>query len=186
MTKRLILTCLPMLMALAACSSPPPAEPASGLVSVLKARPSLKQFADALESTGVAGKLAEGGAYTVFAPMDKAVNGALDEATIRHHILPTRVTFSDMAGESTSYETLNNDEIEVDVTNKIVIGSALMVESDIEASNGIIHVIDKVQQPAPGPARLLEQPITAPTALTPGVEDGTDTVVPVTPEATTN
>ena len=99
--------------------------------------------------------------------MNQAVNGVLDEATIRHHILPTRVTFSDMAGENTSYQTLNRDEIEVDVTEQIVIGSALMVESDIEASNGIIHVIDKVQQPGPGPARLLEQPLSAPTALTP-------------------
>jgi uncharacterized surface protein with fasciclin (FAS1) repeats len=182
MTKRLILTFLPMLCALAACSSPPPAQPASDLVSILKARPSLKQFANALENSGVAGSLAADGAYTIFAPMDKAVNAALDEATIRHHILPTRVTFSDMAGENTSYETLNNDEIEVDVTERIVIGSALMVESDIEASNGIIHVIDRVQRPGPGPARLLEQPLSAPTALTP---DG-GAVIPSSPAAATN
>jgi hypothetical protein len=87
-----------------------------------------------------------------------------------------------MAGESTSYETLNRDEIEVDVTERIVIGSALMVESDIEASNGIIHVIDRVQQPGPGPARLLEQPLSAPTALTP--ESGA--VIPTAPASTAN
>jgi hypothetical protein len=182
MTKRLILTCLSVLLALSACNSPPPVQPDPDLVAVLKARPSLKKFAEALESTGVARSLAEGGAYTVFAPMDKAVDVTLDEATIRHHILPTRVTFSDMAGENTSYETLNSDEIEIDVTEQIVIGSALMVESDIEASNGIIHVIDKVQRPAPGPARLLEQPLAPPTALTP--ESGT--VIPSAPAANSN
>lgn len=171
------------LTALAACGSPPPPQPEPNLVNVLKTRPSLKRFTEALESTGVANGLAADGAYTVFAPMDKAVNGALDEATIRHHILPTRVTFSDMAGENTSYETLNKDEIEVDVTEQIVVGSGLMVESDIEASNGVIHVIDKVQIPAPGPARLLDQqPLEAPTELVP--ED--DAVIPADPASNTN
>lgn len=180
---RLILTCLSLLVALAACSSPPPpAQPAADLVSILKSRPSLRQFSAALENTGIAAQLIDGGSYTVFAPMDKAVNVTLDEATIRHHILPTRVTFSDMAGENTSYETLNNDEIEIDVTEQIAVGSALMVESDIEASNGVIHVIDEVQQAAPGPARLLEQPLAPPTALTP--EDGAE--IPSAPGADTN
>ncbi len=184
MTIRLILTCLSLLWVLAACSSPPPppAQPANDLVSILKSRPSLREFSAALESTGIADRLSQGGSYTIFAPMDKAVKTALDEATIRHHILPTRITFSDMAGENTSYVTLNSDEIEIDVTEQIAVGSALMVESDIEASNGVIHVIDQVQQPAPGPARLLEQPLAPPTVLTP--DDGV--VVPSTPEAGTN
>lgn len=180
MTIRLILSVVAVFTTLAACSAPPPPAPDPGLVDILKARPSLKRFTEALESTGVANTLVAGGAYTIFAPMDKAVNGTLDEATIRHHILPTRVTFSDMAGEATSYQTLNDDEIEVDVTEKIIVGSGLMVESDIEASNGIIHVIDKVQTPGPGPARLLDQqPLAAPTDLTP--DEGT--VIPAAPSA---
>lgn len=150
MTKRPILTTVFILSTLSACggggSAPPPA-PAPDIIGVLKSRPSLTRFTEALESTGVASTLLSSGAYTVFAPMDKAVNGSLDEATIRHHILQNRVTFTDMAGESTSYDTLNNDQIEIDVTDQIAIGSGLMVESDIAASNGIIHVIDRVQTP---------------------------------------
>ena len=159
MKKRLILPIALILPTLAACgggnSNLPAEEP--DLVAVLKARPNLTRFADALETSGVAGELVASGSYTVFAPMNRAINGQMDEATVRHHILPDRVTFSDMAGESTSYETLNNDDMEIDVTDQIVIGSGLMVESDIEAANGIIHVIDSVQTAAPTPARLIDQ-----------------------------
>ncbi len=138
--------------ALAACGGgqapAPPPEP--DLLAVLKSRPSLTRFAEAVESTGVAAQLQASGAYTVFAPMDAAVNGELDQATVRHHITNERVTFADMAGESTSYTTLNGDEMEVDVTEQIAVGSGLMVESDILAANGVIHVIDRVQTPAAG------------------------------------
>ncbi len=159
MTIPLILPIAAILMTLSACGSsqPPRQAPEPDLLAVLKTRPSLKRFSEALETTGVAGTLLPDGAYTIFAPIDKAVNGPLDEATIRHHILTTRVTFSDMAGESTSYETLNFDEIEIDVTERIAIGSGLMVESDIRAGNGIIHVIDQVQAPASTPAPLINR-----------------------------
>ena len=142
MTIRLILTIT--LSGLIACSGAPtpPAEDAN-LVSVLKTRSNLTWFAELLESSGVASMLLPSGSYTIFAPMDNAVTGPLDEATIRHHILPVRVTFSDIAGEDTSYETLKKDRMEVDFTEQIAVGSGLMVESDIQASNGIIHVIDE-------------------------------------------
>lgn len=152
--KRLILPLVLTLSTLAACGGsggqqiPPPADP--DLVSVLEGRPNLKRFKEALEATGVASTLQSGGAYTILAPMDKAVTGPLDQATVRHHILPTRVTFSDMAGESTSYDTLNGDQVEIDATEQIAIGTGLMVESDIQAANGVIHVIDQVQTPAGG------------------------------------
>ncbi len=172
MTTRLILPIAAILMTLSACgSSQPPRQPAPepDLLAVLKNRPSLKQFTEALEATGVAATLLPGGSYTIFAPIDRGVNAALDQATIRHHILTTRVTFSDMAGESTSYDTLNNDQIEIDVTEQIAIGSGLMVESDISAANGIIHVIDRVQAPASTPAQLIDQQ-----------------TLPLTPAVTTN
>ena len=158
MTKQhLILPLALTLTILAACGgggsggqqTPPPANP--DLVSVLKGRPNLERFTEALEQTGVASALQSGGAYTIFAPMDRAVSGPLDEATIRHHILSSRVTFSDMAGESTSYDTLNDDQVEIDATEQIAIGSGLMVESDIQAANGVIHVIDRVQTPTGEP-----------------------------------
>ncbi|MEZ5931281.1 MAG: fasciclin domain-containing protein [Alphaproteobacteria bacterium] len=160
-------------MTLTACgggSAPPAPQPASNpdLLGVLETRPNLKHFTEALQSTGIADRLLASGSYTLFVPMDRAVHGTLDAATIRHHILQERLTFSDMAGESTSYETLNNDEIEIDVTEKIAVGTALMVESDIQASNGVIHVIDKVQVlPAPGSSE--ESSLDQPQAVDPAI-----------------
>lgn len=168
MTIRLILPIAAILGALSACGGSQPTPPAANLelLAVLKNRPSLTQFTAALESTGVAVTLLSSGSYTIFAPIDKAVSAPMDQATIRHHILTTRQTFSDMAGESTSYDTLNNDQIEIDVTDGIAIGSGLMVESDITAANGVIHVIDRVQTPEGTAEPLVDQeaPAAEPTA----------------------
>ncbi len=143
----------------------PPAEP--DLLAVLKTRPSLKQFTRALEATGVAGQLQAGGDYTIFAPMDVAVaDTSLDQKTVSHHIIFGRVTFSDLAGENNSYTTLHRDEIEVDATGAIKVGEGLMVESDIAATNGIIHVIDKVLPPGVVPTSLIPLTPAGPTGLT--------------------
>jgi len=156
MTKRWFSTILFALLLLNACGGNqvlPKAEP--DLITLLKSRPSLTEFTKSLEATGVAATLQENGSYTIFAPIDAVVQeGALDEITVRHHILPERVTFSDLAGESTSYTTLHTDEIEVDATETIRIGDGLMVESDITAKNGVIHVIDKVLIPEDLPTSL--------------------------------
>lgn len=175
MTIRLITPTFLIVTTLAACGGSPPPAPEPDVVRVLQTRPSLTQFTEALKSTGVADSLFANGAYTVFVPFDKAVSGPLDAATIRHHILAERVTFSDMAGESTSYTTLNDDEIEIDVTEQIVIGSGLMVESDIGAANGIIHVIDQVQIPE---APEVVEEDTEPAAP---AEPITTTVIPAAP-----
>ncbi len=41
----------------------------------------------------------------------------LNGETMRHHILTERVTFSDIAGEVTSYKTFHTDEIKIDATD---------------------------------------------------------------------
>ncbi len=156
MTKRWFSTMLVALLSLNACGSNQVVQNAEpDLIAVLKTRPSLTKFTESLESTGVAATLQESGSYTIFAPMDAVVDqGTLDEITVRHHILPERVAFSDLAGENTSYTTLHTDEIEVDATETIKIGDGLMVESDITAKNGVIHVIDKVLTPEDLPTSL--------------------------------
>ena len=85
-----------------------------------------------------------------------------------------------MAGDSTSYDTLNDDQIEIDVTDQIAIGTGLMVESDIEATNGIIHVIDRVQEPeGTGSPQIDQQPL-EPAAAAETIEN---TVIPAAPAA---
>ncbi len=157
---------------LAACGADPK-QPAVelDLVAKLKARPSLTKFSEALETTGVAATLQADGSYTVFVPMDVAVaDETLDQATVRHHILEERVTFSDLAGENVSYTTLNTDEIDIDATGAIKVGDGFMVESDITASNGVIHVIDKVLTPSDVATVLSPAAPNGPTELAPPTE----------------
>ena len=182
MTKRWFSLILFAFFSLNACSGDPNlprVEP--DLVARLKTRPSLKRFTEALETTGVAATLQAEGNYTIFAPMDVAVaaGGPLDQATVRHHILTERVNFSDLAGENTSYTTLHTDEIEVDATEVIRIGEGLMVESDISASNGVIHVIDKVLTPGDVPTNLV--PAAPAGSLSPATELTDPAAQPTTP-----
>jgi uncharacterized surface protein with fasciclin (FAS1) repeats len=180
MTTRWFSLILPVFLSLFACggSQQPLPRDEPDLIAVLKNRPSLTQFTAALEATGVASTLQGGGSFTIFAPTDVAVAksdaASLDDATIKHHILPERITFSDLAGENTSYTTLHTDEIEVDATESIRIGDGLMVESDITATNGVIHVIDTVLTPGDVPTDL------APAAL-PNPDATTEPVVPTAP-----
>lgn len=172
MTKRQLTIILATFLTLSACGGAEQVvqtAPERDLLTVLKTRPSLTKFTEALEATGVAATLKASGNYTVFAPIDIAVaDTTLDEETVRHHILLERVTFSDIAGEDASYLTLHSDEIEIDATEAIRVGNGLMVESDIEASNGIIHVIDRVQPPGDAPTSLT--PATDPIGLAPPTE----------------
>lgn len=142
-----------ILVGLAACGgggSPPSQQQAEpDLLSRLKTRPSLTRFTAALEATGVADRLRDAGPYTIFAPIDAAIaDRSLDQATVNHHIVAERVTFNDIAGETISYTTLHTDEIEIDAVEVIRVGDGMMIESDITASNGVIHVIDKVLSPS--------------------------------------
>jgi hypothetical protein len=142
------------LLLVAGCSADPVPPPADhDLLGVLKTRPSLSRFTEALMSTGIAASFDKAGSYTIVAPVDAAVDRALDQATIRHHILLGRVTFADVAGETVRYRTLHGDAIEIDATGAIRVEGALMVASDITADNGVIHVIDKVLTPGVAPVK---------------------------------
>ncbi|MEM9510604.1 MAG: fasciclin domain-containing protein, partial [Cyanobacteria bacterium P01_E01_bin.35] len=99
--------------------------------------------------------------YTVFAPTDEAFNqlpdGALEyllkpenkavlQRILSYHVLPNQVTSSEIS--SGSVETLDS-EIVTEVTDDgVVVNNASVITADIEASNGIIHAVNRVLLPA--------------------------------------
>jgi hypothetical protein len=104
-----------------------------------------------------------GGPYTVFAPstaaFDRLTPGAFEtmlkpellvqlRTLVESHIVEDEVGFTDLAGEETTLTTLAGGDITVDAVDTIRVDDALMVESDLAASNGLIHVIDHILQPA--------------------------------------
>ncbi len=114
----------------------------------------------AVDAAGLGDTLAEGGPFTVFAPSDAAF-AALPDGTVEslladpakltdvltYHVVAGRVTAADAAGLS-SATTVQGSDLSVSSNGGIHVGDASVVTADIEASNGIIHVIDRVLLPA--------------------------------------
>ena len=119
-----------------------------------------------LAFTGVAARLVEtlkgDGPFTVFAPTDEAFAalpaGTVEDllkpenkdqlvAILTYHVVPGKVMSSDIAGKSLSAETVQGQSLKVDAMKAVMINDAQVVAVDVEASNGVIHVIDKVLIP---------------------------------------
>ena len=54
---------------------------------------------------------------------------------------------ADIAGKSTAVKTVQGDTLDVDATDGVKVDKAEVVKADIDATNGVIHVIDSVVMP---------------------------------------
>jgi len=114
----------------------------------------------ALEAAELVDTLSGEGPFTVFAPTDEAF-GKLPEGTVEallndiptlknillYHVTPGKVMSSQVASLS-SAETVAGKPVSIRVEGEsVMINEAMVVIVDIEASNGVIHVIDKVILP---------------------------------------
>ena len=117
----------------------------------------------AVQAAGLAEVLKGEGPFTVFAPTDEAF-AALPAGTVEtllkpenkeqlvniltYHVLPGKVMSADIAGKSLEVKMVNGGTAKIDATDGVQIDAANVVSADIEASNGVIHVIDAVILPA--------------------------------------
>jgi transforming growth factor-beta-induced protein len=114
----------------------------------------------ALDAANLTCTLKGEGPFTVFAPTDEAF-AALPEGTVEallndtctlreillYHVVDGKLTAEEVVNLA-SIETLQGEEIPVKVTDEgVFVGDAKIIVTDIEASNGIIHVIDAVLIP---------------------------------------
>ena len=116
----------------------------------------------AVTAAGLADTLAGPGPFTVYAPVNDAF-AALPAGTVetllkpenkdplaailKHHVVSGRV-YADMAAKLDKAPTLNGTELPIAITKESArIGNANIVSTDIEANNGVIHVIDTVLLP---------------------------------------
>lgn len=133
----------------------------SNIVEIAAAAGSFTTLLAAAEAAGLVEVLQSEGPFTVFAPTDDAF-AALPEGTIEalladpdalreiltYHVVPDRVLSSDVIGLS-SAETVQGTSISIALEGETVVlnGSANVIAVDVEASNGVIHVIDAVILP---------------------------------------
>ena len=115
----------------------------------------------AVEAADLVDTLKGDGPFTVFAPTDDAF-AALPEGTVEdlllpenkeklieiltYHVVPGKVMSGDLSDDMAA-TTVQGSDIMIDLDNGVMVEEATVVSADIETSNGVIHVIDKVILP---------------------------------------
>ena len=115
----------------------------------------------AVQAAGLVDTLKGDGPFTVFAPTDEAF-AALPEGTVEtllkpenkeqlvailtYHVVPGKVMSGDLTDDMAA-ATVQGSEVMIDLDNGVMVDEAMVVAADIETSNGVIHVIDKVILP---------------------------------------
>lgn len=130
------------------------------IVDTAVAAGNFKTLAKALDAAGLVDTLKGKGPFTVFAPTDEAFAklpaGALDAllkdkkkltAVLTYHVVAGKVKAAD-AAKLSSAKTVNGASLTIKPSGKTLkIDDATVTTADIEASNGVIHVIDTVLMP---------------------------------------
>lgn len=117
----------------------------------------------AVKAAGLAEMLSGNGPYTVFAPtngaFDKLPDGTVENllkpenkdrlnAILRYHVLMKKVMAGDLSGSLVRTRTFNGAYLTVNgLSEGVTAGGASVVVPNVEASNGVIHVIDRVILP---------------------------------------
>ena len=177
--------------------APPPAEPAPAekpaapgtIVEVAVASGSFPTLVAAVQAAGLVEVLSGDGPFTVFAPTEDAFAAALAAldmtaedllantelltAVLTYHVLPLAAPAEVVLTlDGQNVATVNGADITVTIDgDTVMVNNATVVATDIEASNGIIHVIDTVLLP-PAPAEEMadEPQETAPAPTEPAEE----------------
>lgn len=132
---------------------------ADDIVDVAVGAGSFNTLVAAVQAAGLEDTLRGEGPFTVFAPTDDAF-AALPEGTVEalladipsltailtYHVVPGAVMSGDLSDGMTA-ATVNGAEITIGTTGGVTVNGANVVAADIEASNGVIHVIDAVILP---------------------------------------
>jgi uncharacterized surface protein with fasciclin (FAS1) repeats len=132
------------------------------IVDVAVENGSFTTLVAALKAAGLVDTLKGEGPFTVFAPTDEAF-AKLPEGTLEMLLLPENkeqlvsiLTYHVVAGKVMAADvmkldsatTVQGQEVTVDIMDgKVMIDDATVVIADVEASNGVIHVIDGVILP---------------------------------------
>ncbi len=162
------------------------------IVDIAAGNENFKTLVAAVTAAGLVETLSSEGPFTVFAPTDEAFakvpayvieyllkpeNKDLLVRILTYHVLPGKAMAADamsMVGKTAA--TVEGGEVEFTMLGEALkINSATIVATDIEASNGVIHVIDSVIIPE------IELPEVNPAAVTGNIiTAGSSTVFPLT------
>jgi uncharacterized surface protein with fasciclin (FAS1) repeats len=132
------------------------------VVETAMAAGSFNTLAKALQAADLVDTLKGQGPFTVFAPTDeafaklppgtltdllKAENKQKLQRILTYHVVPGRVSSADVVKLRTA-KAVSGDTIDITANGgSVMVDSARVVKTDVQASNGVIHVIDSVILP---------------------------------------
>lgn len=139
-------------------------EKAGSIAEIAASNGNFNTLVAALDAADLVEVLGGEGPFTVFAPTDEAF-AALPAGTVEsllqpenkdqlvavltYHVVPGKVKSSDIADQQLYADTVQGSALNIDASGYGVrINNARVVTADIEAQNGVIHVIDTVLLPA--------------------------------------
>jgi uncharacterized surface protein with fasciclin (FAS1) repeats len=133
------------------------------IVELASSNDDLETLVAAVQAAGLVETLQGDGPFTVFAPTDAAF-GRLGEDTLRDLLRPENrdqltaiLTYHVVPGRFTAAQIGRLDELETvggqSVSLGVRVDDAALVATDVRASNGIVHVIDRVLMPREMPSR---------------------------------
>ena len=155
---------------LSGCTEQPEEQPEAGNESTVTEQKDIAQTAidagsfntlvTAVQTADLVETLSGEGPFTVFAPTDDAfaavpketLNGLLANKTeltkvLTYHVASGKYMAEDVVSMG-NITTLEGNMLDVEVTNEgVFVGGAKVIQTDIECSNGVIHVIDTVLIP---------------------------------------
>jgi len=132
------------------------------IIDTAVAAGSFKTLAAALTAAGLVDTLNSGGPFTVFAPTDDAFaklpEGTVDKllkdvpkltAILTYHVLSGKVMAADvMKMDGKTAKTVNGADLKISTQGGVNLnGSVHVTKTDIDCSNGVIHVVDAVLMP---------------------------------------
>jgi uncharacterized surface protein with fasciclin (FAS1) repeats len=135
---------------------------AQDIVALAQATPKLSTLVTAVSTADLATTLQGKGPFTVFAPTNASfeklgsdqLQSLLEPANrdqltniLTYHVVPGELKAADLSDGQT-LETVAGETLSVMVDgDKVTVGDATVVQPDVEASNGVVHVIDGVLTP---------------------------------------
>ncbi|MEM6938809.1 MAG: fasciclin domain-containing protein [Pseudomonadota bacterium] len=132
------------------------------IVDTASAAGSFSTLLAAAEAAGLVDTLKSDGPFTVFAPTDEAF-AALPEGTVEnllkpenkdqlaailtYHVISGKVMSTDLQDDMEA-KTVQGASVTIDLDNGVMVEDASVVTADVEASNGVIHIIDNLNLPS--------------------------------------
>lgn len=131
-------------------------EKLENLVETIMSKSLFANLSKALESAEMTEELRLEGSFTIFAPINDAFEITFSEEKLKkimddkeklqkllkNHIITEKLT-AEKIKELDEVEMMSGQKLKIDTRRGIKIGEAKVEKEDIEASNGIIHSVDK-------------------------------------------